>query len=297
MNVLSHVLKECERLHFNPAELINVEKRVALLIKEVAQSKYSLMEEAICYGFEELYPLWQYYAPKQRGKNPKGDNIPFGDAAEKIVGISLLAGLLEMLGTKGFLGPIGLPHGGDYRWVLAPEGEICVLHLDIKATGPRDNPKELVVSTNQVTGFPDLEETQRRSMFVSLPLKVGKSKKKEPDDVYPALPPLVPFRGKIIPQITTFVKVIYEQKEHSQQLSQLKIALVPNGILLLGPQPHYSEHLKVIPFRRGKDDKKRKDVAEGRARFRIPLDWLAKLDEWRLSQLPIASAQHSLFSI
>ena len=42
----------------------------------------------------------------------------------------------------------GLPTGGDIRFAM---GDVYI-HLDIKLTGPNDNPHEVVVLPNQVSG-------------------------------------------------------------------------------------------------------------------------------------------------
>lgn len=287
MNVL---LARSLAIQEDPSELINLEMALARILKKVAYNQMPLIKQAINAGFQEMFPYWAHYTPRQRGRSPIGDNIPSGDLGEKVVGMAFVAGFLQLLGASSFLSPIGLPYGGDYRWITAINDTEVAIHLDIKATGPRDNPNELVVPANQVTGFPDIQNSGGAEVFVSVPLMVGA---REPlQKVRPALSPLVPFKGRLIPQLTAFIKFVYTQRNGVQALDKLKIALVPNGILLLGPNPYYAKYLKSTarrktPFNKGKDDAHRKSVVGEGLRFRILLDWLASLDpqQWRVTPI------------
>jgi len=288
---IEDVVHKAYELSQTPDILLALEHELSRVLKEVAEQKLPQIESSIRRGFDkkDLFPFWSHYAPKQRGRNPIGDNIPSGDLGEKVVGLAILSGFLENLGSNSFLSPIGFPFGGDYRWITAIKGNPFVLHLDIKATGPRDNPNELVVPATQVTGYPD-ELTLEKGEFISVPLYVGA---REPLHIIrPALSPIVPFKEKFIPQLTAFIKFVYRQESGAQLLDHLKIAIVPNGILLLSPSPYYKKYLqstkkRKTPFNKGKDDEGRRSVAREGVRFRILLPWLSSLDRegWRVTTL------------
>ncbi len=289
--LIERAVQRAHELQKSPSELLVLERAAADALKNAALRQLPIIKAAIDGGFGDLFPFWSQYAPRQRGRDPIGDNVPSGDLGEKVVGIALVAGLLQELGASTFVAPVGLPYGGDYRWIASINGVHVSMHIDIKSTGPRDNPNELVVPANQVTGFPDPDRCAATQSFVSVPLEVGA---REPtSQVRPALSPLIPFRGELIPQLTAFVKFVYGQANGSQFLSALKLSVVPNGILLLGPEPYYVESLqrtprRATPFNKGKDDAGRRAVVGDGARFRVLLDWLSSLDTggWRVITIP-----------
>jgi len=304
--VIERILHQAEEWRENPDYLLKLEKEVANSITKVIRTKLPGIKEAFKSGFTDLYPLWGKYEPKQRGKKPTGLYTPMGDLAEKVLGISFIAGFLEAYGTNAFLSPISLPYGGDYRWIAQVGDYKFALHADIKATGPNDNPDELVVPTNQITGFPKCIE-KPSGFFVNEEIKIGA---KKTDKVVPTLPALITHRGEIIPQVTVFLKIVYrkenelpplfppdmntegaKKKVHAHDkvhiLDRIKIAVFPNAILLSG---HYKRFLSAqgkrkTPFNMGKDDKKQRK--DGSMRFRVSLSWLQELDpeKWRVQKV------------
>ena len=93
----------------------------------------------------DYLPFWLNYAPRQRGRAPVGDAVPWGEVGEKLILATLAEGVAQQY--PGVRYP-ALPFGGDFRFAT----DQVLLHLDVKMTGPRDNPDEIVASPNQVSG-------------------------------------------------------------------------------------------------------------------------------------------------
>jgi hypothetical protein len=81
---------------------------------------------------QETLPYWIEAAPKQRGRQPRGEGVPWIEVAE-YVPISHMAGELGRRYGSNAVFP-GLPTGGDLRFSL----ERVLVHLDGKAAGPND---------------------------------------------------------------------------------------------------------------------------------------------------------------
>lgn len=224
--MIERILHQAEEWRENPNYLLELEKEAASSITEVIRTKLPGIKEAFKSGFTDLYPLWGRYEPKQRGKKPTGLYTPMGDLAEKVLGISFIAGFLEAYGTNAFLSPISLPYGGDYRWIAQVGNYKFALHVDIKATGPNDNPDELVVPTNQITGFPKhIEELS--GCVINETIKIGARKAVE---VVPTLPALITYKSDIIPQVTVFLKIVYRKEGEGGHQEKSK-----SGLPLLFP--------------------------------------------------------------
>ena len=91
----------------------------------------------------KLVPFWKNYPPEQRGRQPIGNSTPWLELGEKTIGSNIIAKLSSRFNDIIFP---GLPTGGDIRFAT----DNVYVHLDIKLTGPNDNPNEVVVPPNQV---------------------------------------------------------------------------------------------------------------------------------------------------
>jgi len=279
----------------NQALLFDMERDATNLLAFVISNKVGSIAKQIDFGFKELYPFWKKYTPRPRGRAPVGDNIPSGDLGEKVVGLSIFGGLIEVVGAANIHGIPSTPFGGDYRIVLKD----YILHIDIKSTGPRDDPSEIVVPPNQITGDGAIISMADEAVSNN-PIAVGA---KEETCAYtnPTLTPLAPALigkdVKTIPQFTLFIKFVYGQKEGGQPLEKITLATVPNGLLLFderGIRYYLSDKYRVSitdsgiktrpcsPFNFGKDDRGRHAAAPNAFRFRIKLPWLRHLDPWRV---------------
>ena len=275
--------------------LLDIEHEATSLLASVIKSKIGLISRHIDFGFKELFPFWNRYIPRSRGRAPIGDNIPAGDLGEKVVGLSIFGGLIEAVGADNIYGVPSTPFGGDYRVILRK----YILHIDIKSTGPRDDPLELVVPPNQVTGDGAVVAADSNSVSNN-PIAVG-AKRENCGHTNPTLTPLAPalIDGNIqfLPQLTLFAKFVYRQEGVGQPLDKITLATVPNGILLFdkdGIRYYLSDKYRVSiassgirarpcsPFNFGKDDRGRHTAAPNSFRFRIKLPWLKHLDRWRV---------------
>jgi len=231
---------------------------------------------------QELSQFWLGYSPKQRGRKPKGTSIPWSELGDNSVASNVLIAIFAAIPNLTFP---GLPYGGDIRFAV-PE---AFVHVDIKMTGPNDNPDEVVAPPQQVSGdgtiwndgpqnAPFTVRGQRASMVFQ-----------------PKLPPFYFLEGQVLLCLNFFLKIVYTVEGHGfQPLKQLELVCVPNGLLLFdGPRFSLVDGL-FIP---GKDDKSKN---ESDKRTRIRLEPLASLDPWRCTKLHrvgekwIREARHGL---
>jgi len=212
----------------------------------------------------ELIPFWINYAPKQRGRKPKGTSIPWSEVGEKSLSANLLLAIWQENPQITFP---GLPFGGDVRFATGD----AVIHFDVKLTGPNDNPNEVVVPPQQVSG----DGLKWNNGPINSPCEVIGTRAEMM--FQPKLPPFYILGGKILLCLTYFLKAVYTvEKFGIQPLEYLEVACVPNGLLLFAG-PKYA--LKSGLFIPGKDDQT-KAVEDKRTRIR--LDPLAAIEEsWR----------------
>ena len=221
---------------------------------------------------KKLVPFWIEYPPEQRGRKPKGTAIPLLELGEKTLTSHLLAKLGQ---NKSIIYP-GLPTGGDIRFATKD----VYVHLDIKLTGPNDNPNEIVVPPNQVSGN---GISWNNGIINSVwPVKYIGGKKTGQINYYfqPKLPPLYILEGRPLVCITLFLKAVYSVTDFGiQPLNFFELACVPNGLLMFdGPIYANTEGLIIS----GKDDKSK---AESSRRVRIRLDPLSSIDSWRATKI------------
>lgn len=150
----------------NPNQLIEVEHHIVNLVNHTIA--YNLEEIKKDYNEASyLYPFWAEYQPVKRGRDPRGDQVPWIEVGEHAVGEKIN----RFISSQYRIAEVGLPSGADDRFVLYSD-EIskitqgftnCVfLFLDIKSVGPRDNFDHTVVSPYQVSGDGGMEQSKRR---------------------------------------------------------------------------------------------------------------------------------------
>jgi len=161
----------------------------------------------------------------------------------------------------------GIPAGSDLRFVT----EDAYLHVDSKATGPRDNPDEIVVPPYQVSG--DGVEWANGGMRNSVVQVVGPRAEME---FHPNLPPFYVIDNRTLVTVTLFLKVVYGVTDFGDQpLEYFEAVCVPNGLLMFDGPRYASAPGLLIP---GKDDKGKNPL---KFRTRVRLQPLAELAEWR----------------
>lgn len=214
----------------------------------------------------ELKDFWIRYAPKQRGHKPRGTSLPWGEVGEKVLDAYLYKIIISQFPVHHF---IGLPYGHDIRFL----SEKAFIHLDIKSTGPNDNPNEIVASPNQVSGDGILLD--ENGIINSKVLVKGSRKTME---FQPELPPFYIIDEIVYPTLTFYLKCVYKVvAPGNQPLDYLELISVPNGLLMFD-SIHLAKTTGLLTP--GKDIKTSKHK-----RTRIKLDPLSKIDNWRCKKL------------
>lgn len=249
--------------------VLETERQFTLwLLDEVILKVAAQINKDFSFQAEKLLPFWIEYPPEQRGRKPKGESIPLLELGEK----TLVPHLLAALGQFSDVSFPGLPTGGDVRFAT----ESAFVHLDIKLTGPNDNPDEIVVPPNQVSG--DGVAWNDGVLNSNWPVKyVSRSRLGQINYRFqPKLPPFYLLDNKPLLCITMFLKAVYSVSEYGiQPLTYFELICVPNGLLMFdGPNLAQTDGLIIS----GKDDKSK---AEHSRRIRIRLDPLSELDSWR----------------
>ncbi|RJR25745.1 hypothetical protein C4578_00730 [Candidatus Microgenomates bacterium] len=247
-----------------------VEKEHCLKIKgivlDIADDLYLDFTE---YAWK-LYPFWSNYPPEQRGRQPTGNSVPWLELGEKTISYNLTSKIIKAFSEVRFP---GLPTGGDIRFT----NKETLVHLDIKLTGPNDNPNEVVVPPNQVSGRGD----DWKNGIINSPWPVHyQGNGKINYNFQPKLPPFYLIDDKPLLCITMFLKAVYEvEKIGFQPLKYFELACVPNGLLMFdGPKLAETPGLIIC----GKDEKSRADDTK---RIRIRLNPLASIENWRCTKI------------
>ncbi len=270
----------------NPGSLIELEQSTTALVNQAIMEHYAEIE----HDYNEasyLNAFWANYPPDDRGRAPKGDQIPWIEVGEHAVGHKLS----RLISHTHQVMEIGLPSGADNRFVLVDprfleitEGQTdrVFVFLDIKSVGPRDNFDHIVVSPYQVSGD-GIWDTPENNMKNSTMLAIGARAK---HTFYPAISPIYAFTdGTIAPTIHLFVKPVYrmlntmDPKEFGQPLESIKNICVPNGLLLC-KNPDYLSSYPGLLYP-GKDDKGT-NPQKMRARVSFPL--LCEIANWRVTE-------------
>lgn len=241
-----------------------------------------------------LYPFWQNYPPKDRGRSPVKDQYPWIEVGEQAIGTKL-ARLLD----KDFLvKDTGFPTGADKRFILsnkrilkATDGftDTAWLFVDIKSIGPRDDQAHTVMSHNQVSGD-GIWNTVNTGVRNSVLIATGKRKT---HNFYCSLPPLFVLSDETVaPLVIIALKPVYSMRPRTggdrnsgQPLVRIDLACIPNG-LLLTQNPAYLKKFPGLLFP-GKDEKS-KDPKKLRARVSFQL--LHEIADWRIKTLEIRAS-------
>jgi hypothetical protein len=240
-----------------------------------------------------LYPFWQKYPPEDRGRAPKGDQVPWIEVGEHVLGAKLARLLPLRFGVRD----PGLPTGPDVRFLLSHERikeltngmtDAAWLMADIKSVGPRDDADHTVMSHNQISGLGEWDQCDdgiSNRVMTAVGLRAS-------HPFHSALPPLyVLSDGTIAPTVLLAIKPVYSMlsiatrgKLQGQPLCRVDIAAIPNG-LLLEAGPKYLDTHRGLLFP-GKDDKDKNPL---KIRARISFERLRAIDAWRVRSLAAPS--------
>ena len=273
----------------NPQRLIEAERFV---MNEIIHF-IDIHEPEIKRDYDEasfLNPFWKNYPPLERGRAPVGDQYPWIEVGEQVFGNKLQRYFNANFSVKD----AGLPSGADDRCIISSERIRQILgftdsvwvFIDIKSAGPRDDYNHAVMSPYQISGSGNWSKVE--GGMKNNPIKaVGRI---VTHDFFCSLSPLyVLSDGTIAPLLTFVIKPIYEMLKESgtdrtigQPLTKIKLACIPNGILLT-KSPNYNKKYPGL-FYPGKDDKT-KDTRKMRAR--ISFDLLKDIADWRIKEIKV----------
>lgn len=249
--------------------------------------KYSVQIKSDYDLASDLVPFWRNYPPDDRGRQPRGDQIPWIEVGEHSVGDNLISRIHE-LGDVKFE---GIPAGPDIRYTVRSDGvqQLTGGRLsgywsmtDIKSVGPRDNFNHAVMSHNQVSGS-GIWDSETGAVLNDVMTAVGKRASHE---FHCSLPPIYVMPDEsVFLTVTLFVKPIYSMsssKKFSQKLEEIKVGCIPNGLLLSG-EDGYLRSLEGLLYP-GKDDKRKNPK---KLRARVDFDLLQEADPWRVRTLKL----------
>lgn len=271
----------------NPQKLIDAEKFV---MDEIIHF-IDIHQPEIKRDYDEasyLYSFWKNYPPLDRGRSPKGDQYPWIEVGEQVFGNKLQRHFNANFSVKDS----GLPSGSDDRCIISSERIRQILEItdsvwvfiDIKSEGPRDESDHAVMSPYQISGSGKWNVVMNG--IINDPIKaIGP---RAIHNFYCSLSPIYVLSDKTIAPLLTFaIKPVYNMlkepgtsKTIGQPLSKIKLASIPNGILLTN-NPNYNKKHPGLFFP-GKDDKT-KDVKKARARISFGL--LKEIADWRIKEI------------
>lgn len=235
-----------------------------------------------------LYPFWKNYPPLERGRAPVGDQYPWIEVGEQVFGNKLARHFASNFRVKDS----GLPSGSDDRCVIASERIRQILHItdsvwvfiDIKSAGPRDDYEHAVMSPYQISGSGDWKAAT--DGMINAPITAtGKRRRHK---FYCSISPIyVLSDGTIAPLVSFVIKPIYQMRRDAldlhtigQPLSKIKIASIPNG-LLLTRKPNLNKKYPGLFFP-GKDDKGKNKL---KCRARVDFSILKMIADWRVKEI------------
>ena len=235
-----------------------------------------------------LYPFWKNYPPCDRGRSPTGEQYPWIEVGEKVFAAKLAHYFAANFKTKDS----GLPSGSDNRCVISSEKirqilkitDAVWLFIDVKSAGPRDNYNHSVMSPYQISGEGIWNEID--SGVKNPPISA--CGKRVSHDFPCSLPPIYVLSDKTVaPMISFAIKPVYSMlmqdgKNTGQPLVEIKLACIPNGILLTKNPNYLASHPSL--FLPGKDDKKKNP---NKIRARVSFDILKEIADWRVSSIQI----------
>lgn len=259
---------EREKLLKRLPEIIKIEEYYSktLLNDVLLPSAENIVKDFEVRPFE-LLPFWINYPPEQRGRAFSGKSVPWLELGEKTIGSNIIREL--SLRFKDIIFP-GLPTGGDIRFIT---GDVFI-HIDIKLTGPNDNPNEVVVPPNQVSGN---GKFWKKNGFINSSYAVKRVRSGILNYKFqPKLPPFYILNGKTYLCLTFFLDAIYKVESFGKHPHEsFELSCVPNGLLMFDG-PYYSKTPGL--FIAGKDDNTK---AESTKRIRVRLNPLASINKWR----------------
>lgn len=237
-----------------------------------------------------LYSFWKNYPPLDRGRSPKKDQYPWIEVGEQVFGNKLQRHFNANFSVKDS----GLPSGSDDRCIISSERIRQILgftdsvwvFIDIKSEGPRDESDHAVMSPYQISGSGDWQQIE--DGMKNKPIK-AKGKRSTCIFYCSQSPIYVLSDGTVAPLLTFAIKPVYDMKKEpgtdntiGQPLKKIKLASIPNGILLTH-NPNYNKKYPGLFFP-GKDDKK-KNILKRRARISFSL--LKEIAEWRVDEISL----------
>lgn len=273
----------------NPQRLIEAEKFVMdeiIHFMDIHQPEIKRDYDEASY----LYSFWKNYAPSDRGRASVGDQYPWSEVGEQVFGNKLQRHFNANFSVKDS----GLPSGADDRCIISSERIRQILGItdsvwvfvDIKSEGPRDDYDNAVMSPYQISGSGNWEKVE--DGMKNNPIMAKGLRATHP--FYCSLSPIyVLSDGTVAPLLTFAIKPVYEMLKESgtgknggQPLASIKLACIPNGVLLT-KSPNYN---KLYPrlFFPGKDDQN-KDKRKMRARISFSL--LKEIADWRIKEISV----------
>jgi len=272
----------------NPQVLIDLEKYISDYVLDLVNHNIKSIKD----DYDEasyLYPFWQNYPPDDRGRSPRGDQFPWIEVGEHVVGDKIG----RLLAKDFVIRDTGIPTGPDKRFVIQSDilskitngfTDSIWLFIDIKSVGPRDDFEHTVMSHNQISGnghWQNVSEGIRNSVMKA----TGKYRSHE---FHCSIPPLyVLSNGTIVPVILVAIKPVYSMISNGegikccgQPLQRVAVISIPNG-LLLEENPAYLKMHPGLLFP-GKDDKGKNPL---KIRCRISFKLLNDIADWRVRQI------------
>ena len=235
-----------------------------------------------------LYPFWKNYSPLERGRSPVGDQYPWIEVGEQVFGNKLSRYFAANFDVKDS----GLPSGSDERCIISSQRIKQILDItdsvwvfvDIKSAGPRDDYRHAVMSPYQVSGSGNWEQIDDG---VSNDPIIAQGNRTSHDFLCSLSPIYVLSDNTIAPLSSFVIKPVYgmgkdDLETIGQPLERIRIACIPNGILLSRCPNYLKDHPNL--FFPGKDDRK-KDLRKIRAR--VSFDILKEIDSWRVSEIVV----------
>ena len=112
----------------NPNQLIEVEHHIVNLVNHTIA--YNLEEIKKYYNEASyLYPFWAEYQPVKRGRDPRGDQVPWIEVGEHAVGEKIN----RFISSQYRIAEVGLPSGADDPIYVLSDGTIAPsVHLFVK---------------------------------------------------------------------------------------------------------------------------------------------------------------------
>ncbi|MDY6781083.1 MAG: BglI family type II restriction endonuclease [Cyanobacteriota bacterium] len=272
----------------NYLQLIKLEYFLSLKIHTIISDRLPEITD----DFNEasnLYPFWQNYPPDARGRLPIGDQYPWIEVGEHVIGDKLP----RLLERHFFVRDVGLPTGSDVRLILThseikriTEGfvEACWLFLDIKSVGPRDDQDHAVMSPNQISGNGRWDSSEGGVVNEVIVARGRKASHL----FHCSIPPIYVLSDRTVtPVIVIVVKPVYkmlslekDSKDGGQPLKKISLATIPNG-LLLHEQPNYLAQNPTLFFP-GKDQKTKNPL---KMRCRVSFAVLKSIADWRFQEM------------